>query len=689
MLGSVQLTLQTSGATYNLYSTGNITGIDAAAGVSAVQVNVHTDVSGTSFVVGLTPAPGSSTAMPPLSFYGHGDVGDIVLPAGSSTAGSSTLSVASRGDLSSISGPSGTGKLWAQATSLFFGSLSGSITGLDHIQTLQARGWLGDSASDQVVVNAGIDTLSAYGVAATVTADRNYDQSDPSSTVSVGHGGVSGVLSLGNVLGLTLSGAVNQVKVGRLMGDFLHSGPGDVALLAIAAVQAQAGGAAPKLESLSSNDDLTKFIGLAQEGTQAYSRIKVYGKLDLTVTGGLAVSDDIIAENITRLDVSKKLSAMWIEAFRGKLEGLKVGGDLSVSNAIRGKAGITGIDVGGKVSANAIIADEGDIGPVNVKGDLAASFQADNGTVKRIVVGDDFHLPPHTLVRRGTGTDAVFYLVRARRVDAIEVKGDLGTGEKGGTIEAKSIGQVKSIGVQIKADKIIGGKLSAAVVATDGGIDTVEANGVLSNRVSATGGNIGLVQAKQLRRVSIVAERKSADDNTGGSIGRVKAGSGKGQASQDVTIRAANYLGEIRLNGDMKDEINVTAQAGAEFDANNKLTMMGGQVVRAAVEFRTWTAFEGKITFSYGKAKPEFRVSFTPDGDAAKLLEFTRIKAGGNVTQTWRVNRKAGMEMAMNVKKVSFVYDTVGNGVQIKDALEATKLPPNSNDPTTNWQIIM
>jgi hypothetical protein len=671
VLGSVQLTLQTSGVAYNLFTNGNFTRIDAAAGVSAVQLNVHTDVSGTTFVAGLTPAPGSSMAMPPLPFYGHGDVGDIVLPAGSSTAGVSRLSVNSRGDLGSVTGPSGTGKLWAEATSLFFGSLSGSLTGLDHIQMLQARGWLGDSVSDQVTVNAGIDMLSAFGVAATVTADRNYDQSDPSSIVSVGHGGVSGVLSLGNVMGLTLSGAVNQVKVGRLMGDFLHTGPGDVALLALAAVQAQAGGNDIKLQDVNKLGDHTDVV-MAEVGRGEnfkYGKINVGGTLKLDVKGSLAVTNDIQAGKITRLNLSKGLTARNILVTKEGIEGdgIDVDKDLTV-NKIESAKGITTIEVGGTLTANGILALDGNIDSIVTRqGNLAASVRAtalNAGVVKSISVGKDFVLPPDSLVRNSAGTP---FLVSARQVQVIEVKGSLGTALGRGRVNAEQFGQIK-VGTGEK-----GGDLNAMVSTTWFGIDQVKVNGTLRGEVKAEGGDIGLVEVKELTG-KVLALRRSKTDNSGGSLGRFEAEKASG------TIRADNYLGSVKLTGTAMSTVLIYAQAGAKFDTDNKIERDGQEnVKRNALQFETKAVFAGTLQFTYGDAKRDFRVAFK-DGDA--LLSFKR---GAVQSSSWTIKGTDPAETTVNLANVSFSTNMADNRKFLTPNTKRVFTKPGTETETLKW----
>jgi len=89
---------------------------------------------------------------------------------------------------------------------LVFANLTGSITGLDHIGNLSAGGWLGTEDTQQVWSNTGIDHLAAYGIGATVIADRSYLASDSSSVVTIGDGGITGTLEAGNLASLNSRG---------------------------------------------------------------------------------------------------------------------------------------------------------------------------------------------------------------------------------------------------------------------------------------------------------------------------------------------------------------------------------------------------------------------------------------------------------------------------------------------------
>ena len=350
---NLDVTLLSSGASYTLYTNGNFGTIDAAVGVADVNLSVHTDVLPSQFINGLSPAPGSLMVMGPVASDGNGDIGPIDLPAGNVNMGSSTLMVGARGDLGGIAGPSGSSsKLWAQASSLVFANLNGSITGLDSIMALQASGSLGRNALDQVWANGGIGMLSASSIPGTVTADRNHDVSDMATALAVGQGGISRSVGLGNVTSAIIGATVSQLKIDRLLGNVAQVGPGTINLLAVAATAAQ--GAPPNIRS---DGDATEVVGRKGE-TAHLSNIDVRGNLKLKALGSLTVDGVLRGGTLTDVDVAKDLSARWIEAetlFRppsGGIQKLTVGGSLTASGHIL-SAGPPRDDAGGRQADDA------------------------------------------------------------------------------------------------------------------------------------------------------------------------------------------------------------------------------------------------------------------------------------------------------------------------------------------------
>jgi RHS repeat-associated protein len=133
---NVQITLNTSGATYNLNINGDIGGINFAPGVTNVTLNVHTD-----------QATGSG------NLRGTGNIGLIHLPS------NSTLTVGARGDFAGVVGD-GT----SSATTLSFNNLTGSISGLQSIGQIKAAG-----SVSNITVPEGIGSISAASVSNVTT----------------------------------------------------------------------------------------------------------------------------------------------------------------------------------------------------------------------------------------------------------------------------------------------------------------------------------------------------------------------------------------------------------------------------------------------------------------------------------------------------------------------------------------
>ena len=119
-----------------------------------------------------------------------------------------------RGDLGGIVGPSGSGPTHATAGTLAFADLTGSITGLDSIWSINATGWLGTSAAEQVASTRGSipDGLR-----------RRRDGADgpesgrgrPGLTLTVGAGGVTGPSSPATWR-CAVAGAVNVFEAAQL-----------------------------------------------------------------------------------------------------------------------------------------------------------------------------------------------------------------------------------------------------------------------------------------------------------------------------------------------------------------------------------------------------------------------------------------------------------------------------------------
>ncbi len=117
---NLTFTLDTSGVSYVISTNGTIASVGAAEGVQNVTFTVTTQL------YGLPAAVGS------------GDIDEVDVPVGS------TVSAEARGDLGSVTGPSVNGALTGtKAIELSFNNLTGSITGLDSINSVVALGSLG------------------------------------------------------------------------------------------------------------------------------------------------------------------------------------------------------------------------------------------------------------------------------------------------------------------------------------------------------------------------------------------------------------------------------------------------------------------------------------------------------------------------------------------------------------------
>jgi PKD repeat protein len=647
-------------ADYELYTNGSFELIEADTGVGSVDVSVFTDVTDSVFVSGLSAHTGSATWTTDLGFYGTGDIDDIFLPAGSSGTRSSVLTLSVRGDLGSVTGPTGSGKLWAEAADLYFGNLTGSITGLDQIATLAARGTIGDDAADEVWANAGIGILQAFGIQAQVVADSNYNQSDLATLLTVGQGGIDGVVDLGTVLGATVGGSINQLKIKMLRGDFLHTGPGNITLLALGGTAPGAGGQAPKLESI---DDPGSVSQVFTKDT-AYSYIKVGGELRLKVNGSLKVTGNIQAGKIIGLEVSKDLTAKNILVTKGGIEvvGLDVVGNLTVAEKIQVKGRIDTIRVQKTLKAGQIVSLESFINALDIHGDLISSISAQE-SITSIGIGGNFRVSATPLLDAGKPV-----LVRAKTIESIDVQKDIGDKATkpadAAKIMAESIKRIK-VGTFDVPD---GGNLYGHVIATKGGIESIKSLGLIQGTIRAKGGNILFVGAIELNG-AITAERLSATDNTGGSIGALTFVRATG------TVHADNYIGKIEILSDRKSStLKVTAQSGAKVGAFGVFDLAGGQIVQEALKLITGKAFNGEVRFTYGTARSDFRVQFS---NGNELLTYTV----GKVTQTWKVKKMAGMETKVTIQNALFK----GDPLALEKGMKAVK--PGGDVETTDWSV--
>jgi hypothetical protein len=181
----VVATLLTAGATYRLSSNADIQQVKAGSGVTSVYLEVRTDVID---LIGVTRSPFSPIETNGPYFIGEGHIGAIEPPQGTQ-ANKTIVNVFSRGDLESVIGPQLQQLAWLDVQNLEFTNLKGSITEVDFINNLHARGDLGDGEGDDVIsANIGIDVLRAAAVNARVIADRFFDHSDVALDAFLGHG---------------------------------------------------------------------------------------------------------------------------------------------------------------------------------------------------------------------------------------------------------------------------------------------------------------------------------------------------------------------------------------------------------------------------------------------------------------------------------------------------------------------
>lgn len=214
--GGLSVTLLTTGAAYSIRTNSDITGINAADGVTSVTLSVHTWAE-------------SHFSVNP---FGSGNIGPIYLPAGNPTTGPSTVSVGTFtkfGGVTVVGAPS-RGKSWAIADSLGFGELTGPIVGLDRINFLSAPdAWIGDLKTYE-----GIGVLQVYGIRGTVRTMHDDVCPPIGLTATIGAGGVAGPnaeLIAGWLVGLTTPGDIRKLSVRKLDGTIRQTAAGGIEYL--------------------------------------------------------------------------------------------------------------------------------------------------------------------------------------------------------------------------------------------------------------------------------------------------------------------------------------------------------------------------------------------------------------------------------------------------------------------------
>jgi hypothetical protein len=219
--GPVAATLMSSGASYTIQTNASFSTIDNAAGVAGVYLMVQTnwcDLTGT--VNAVSGLPGYGIQL----FLGHGDIGQISVPPGSGPLAKTTLRVFSRGDLAGVEGADSLGLNWSEAQEIDFDDLSESITHLDRIAGIHARGWLGNELGDEVWARVGIEVLGAYGVAARIVADTFFDESDIDADFVLGHLSLNPEIQANTIGGFIGKGDADAIKTNLLLGSIALTG---------------------------------------------------------------------------------------------------------------------------------------------------------------------------------------------------------------------------------------------------------------------------------------------------------------------------------------------------------------------------------------------------------------------------------------------------------------------------------
>ncbi len=604
------ITLETAGANYDIHTNGSIALITPASqSVTGVTLSVSTYVD-------------SDTLDESVA---NGDVNEIDLLAGS------TVSVNLRGDLGSIIGSDsnddGTG---VAAADLLFGNLTGSITGLDTICDMEARGWVGAAGGSSVVdVNSGIGNLSAFGVGANVNSDLAYNVNDVPMTLNVGTGGVPGTINAGKLADTVVQGIVNVLTVTLLQGGMQVKA--DAKVVKVKATDA----ANPKplfFQSISGTLLFSKDADTVESLTvkenlnnmQVDGTLAVTGDVSLGTTGTITVGGSLAAPTISVGDtlgpttVTRNLTCTTLTV--PNITNLNVGGDLQ----------------GQIVMSKPPIGNIGDLQILSVGGDFTGSVGPANGV-----------MPPAvgTITVKGSFTtpNGVTALVNAYTIDTILVTKNIGTmapnGAGSGTITAQSsITKIESETRSIGLESItVGGN---GFFGTIGQI--VAKRGYLTAAVTDKDGNIGIVSASV-----ITGNIKAIDDELGAklsirpSIGYVSAGS-IGNKTNDLLIHADWGIGSITASNSSKQSFNVEAQCGIQFD-KDKLTFGASptvlQINVPRSQYLGTVSFTGgdnalraaNIVPTFAQGTKLFQLTYRPDPD---------LTLGRQITTSWTIKPK-------------------------------------------------
>jgi PKD repeat protein len=631
------ITLLTPDASDAVATNGTISALGAAAGVTGFSLSVNTATAL------LGPA------------VGDGSIGQITLPAGTA-AQPVTLAVDDRGDLGSITGPSGLTSTSIDAGLVNFADLTGSITGLDEIETLTASGWLGTSLAQQVTVNDGIGSLSAYGIGATVTADQRSDDGDVAMQLNVGDGGVPGVFNAGVVANALINGNVNVFTALSLLGNFTDPF-GTANLLSFLAVANTTALIVPE-------------TGLLYLGgkTNTLNNITAKGDLNaLLVAGSLTVQKNITAFNLRNILVAGNLSTGGSITTGGDIGLVAVGGETDINGSIQGND-IGALVFGGTTSVDNEVRSQKDIGTIAVLGlgaSLSASIYAgtvgQTGNVGSILVNGDF--------KKGAGSQRQFVYATGS-IGNITVMGNIGKLGNRGPLPDTSI-EGSSIGTITVAKNINIANITATdgniVAVTAGGKDTQGApkTGTIYAAIMAVGGDIRSVTANRIEG-NLVAKATVTPGPvvvaTGGNIWNVIAGE-----ALPVQIVAQVSIGTIRVtSGGVDIGTAITAQSGATF---NPVTVVGtpGALV---LNLNPTSTFLGSVTFAVPPRVPAVQFS-----DGTGLLSLTDWKHPNG--SSWSVHKGGGTANSV----------TITSPIVFKFNKPPTGLQPSWKFSDNNWTV--
>ncbi len=533
----LSLTLLDANATYDLASNASIDSVSAADGVTNVALTVDTTGVGQNF---------------PL-FVGDGHIGTITMPVDSS------LNVTDRGELGNIIGPGQAGELTGTtANDLVFRDLTGSITGLDHINDLDASGWLGQNTTQQVQSDTGIDTLTAFGVGARVQTDLNYQAGDYPMQLTVGAGGVSGAINAGNVSEATIKGFLNVLTILLLQGN-LDAGDANITVIK----ETKANPTTNLFPELSYNS-IAKGLLFSSQDPSRLTSLTVTKQLkemqvnsSLTVDQNISVGSDFGALTVKGdLTIGTPMAPGNLMVSDGVLGPVTVQGNMTVTGLVRATT-IEQIAVDGNLQAvirgwkrlGQDVPFNGNVGEINVCGNFTGAVISDR-RVEEINVGGNF-------------------LMRAGQNALISCPGSLGPvtvfGNIGGTYDGT--GKFTKLAGNIFVNRITllqstTGSINLGLIEGKEGIGAILApQGYLRGFVDTVNGSIANINVYSLQAAITAKASAGVLGQKSGYIGSIQAVN----IINWVRIQAYRSIGRILDTGDANPGFTVEAQGGGSF----------------------------------------------------------------------------------------------------------------------------